>query len=341
MNLQAKKSFTNNFSKATAILKIVAAFPTFLSALLFFIALCSGNEMFSSISMQNGASGAAAYLILLLFMPMIVLVVMDIVWAVSFFRSFSAKSDGRILDAVSTSSLTSSLIGAFACFAGTFLSFGVAVYYDQMLKGRRYSSYNREQVDYYSLWQGIFVFLGIILILGIICLVLNSVFRKLFYSSVEKTFKDEQQACRAATPYMVMRIAGAAIKLALIVLCIILLVQIGTHSTTLKTPGTLAIVSLVFGIIALVVGIISNIFEALMVYRFSSSFAAPTDYRGYGDQYGAAYAAPYGAPVQQDHIPYVNSAEMPQEECIYCRECGAPNSASSQFCLRCGSRIYL
>lgn len=361
MNQIAKQLYRNSNPIVPAVLRGIEIGILFLSTLFFTISLLSGVNINL---IETEAFFSASSIILFMLLPLFVLVGTGILWMCAFINSAKPSNDGRILSSASVSSLTSSSIASFVCLPLTILDIMAAVavsrrikYLESMFSNNRYSSSNdfygnsgyydyrlRDELNYTKTMHGVMVVFAIILIVGMICLIITSISRKNYYTSVEKTFRGELFCCQTTGLYFVMKIINTVIRLAVLINTIILLSSSISYSDKNGSSGPsgngLLITAMVFLFIALSVGMIGNIFEGLLVKRYGNSLA-DSQRRGF-----------YGAPVQPQQVYYpeqdyqrqnnasrTEAADMYENETVFCPNCGTPGNVTSRFCSRCGNQI--
>ena len=366
MNQKAKQNYNLCYPKAAAVFKGLSAVLMFFATLFAFIYVINTLKATGSAASSNvNVMGLGSSYFMLMALPLFVLTGMAIVWTVAFIRSTNPANNGRILDSASVSTMTSSMIGAFVCLISTIFSLtlikpldtGIKYYESITSRSGGYyggsssnSSNIKAALDNMKYLKFLLIFMIIILILGTISLIITSVVRKVFYSSVEKTFKGEAEQCKAAMPFVIMNFVNAVIKLATIVLFILLLTMSGgngsTEYVTTKLDGMM-LTSIIFIMLFLAAGIGGSIIEALLVKKYDSSLKNP-----YG---GAAYGTPYGYPnptvtqTQQNNFTgYRPPQSYPEAAAAadtntaaqnVCPSCGTANDGSSIFCRTCGAKL--
>ena len=320
-------------AKPLAVIRIICAVLTLVPIILVIAAENKINV--SYLSDIYGAKGAM-YIGYMIFycMPLLALIVMGIIWTVSFIRASKPGEDGAALRSSSVASLATSILGFFACLAT--LLFSAA---SLKAMGKSYGGGIASA-------KTIMIFFLIFSIAGVVSLPLTSIARAVFYKNVHKSLGSDAPQTGGAGFYAVMKIINAVIRAAMGVILLINMID-----TLDRTNGRMDAVNLIFFIVcilALFVGVVACIMEARFVLGCKKAVSAPaqsaypTAAPGYAPAPG--YSAPSYTQPRYPQPPYQQPAyPQPQEPAApqtrFCPNCGSPNTDGDLFCQNCGTRL--
>ena len=330
---------------------------TLFAALLIITTIVYASQVSSSMSKMSmvwrssDILGWTTVILLLVCLPLFVLIGTGVLWCVSLFRSGKPDSDSSLLGSSAVSSITSSAIAAVVCAALFISDFITIGYVDSSISSlnsmssyySQYDSYSggiyASQIDMMSFFKTVLIICLVLLAFGTVSLIITSIARKMFYSSVEKVFKGEASSTKAASLFSIMKFANIAIRVGIIVVSIMLI-----SKTNSAGMGMFDWTLTIFEFLTLAAGSIACVIEAMMAKKFTASLNAPTapeyapyppqdNYSGYGSEAVTQQADYTGyEPAQQEY-------QAPVQEQPVCPACGAPDNGTASFCRNCGNRL--
>ena len=343
-------------SKPLLFAKLATTALLIITTIVYASQVSSSMSKMSMVWRSSDILGWTTVILLLVCLPLFVLIGTGVLWCVSLFRSGKPDSDSSLLGSSAVSSITSSAIAAVVCaalFISDFITIGyvdssisslnsMSGYYDSLYDGYGYSgNYYASQIDMMSFFKTVLIICLILLAFGTVSLIITSIARKMFYSSVEKVFKGEASSTKAASLFSIMKLANIAIRVGIIIVSIMLI-----SKTNSAGMGMFDWTLTIFEFLTLAAGSIACVIEAMMAKKFTASLNAPSaptpeyapyppqdNYSGYGSEAVTQQADYTGyEPVQQEY-------QAPVQEQPVCPACGAPDNGTASFCRNCGNRL--
>ena len=332
----AKQFFLKGAAKPDCVLRAVSAAITALAMIMAFVSGASsmGSGM---IGMGSGVGAAAVGANILVFLPIFVLIGMSIVWAVAFSRSASYESDGSLLRSSAAASMALSAVAFTAIIGLVIMLIGAS---SMSARSARSSG-----ISFTVSSDALSIIALILTGIGVLCLLPTAISRVVFYRNVQKSMNNNFVATGGAMLFAVMKIINAVVKVGFAVVLLIAFIRI-------KGAPATAVIFFITAMLALLVSAAANILEMKMAFSFKKTGVS-------GGYYQEDFRRPFypasnypvpdyqvqNHPTPDYQIPnqpapnYAAPNPQPQEQTIYCPNCGTPNQGGSLFCESCGTKL--
>ena len=323
----AKKFFISGGAKPTFVLRLIGVIVTAIAIIMAFVSGASnlGSNM---LGLPSGAGVAAVGIVIIIYLPVFVLIGMGILWAAALGGASAYEADGSVMRSSAAASMALSAIAFVGGLGFTLLLIG------SLSMGGRSSGIS------FTGNNALGIITLILTAIGVLCLLPTAIGRVLFYRNVQKSMNSDALMTGGATFYAVMKLINVVVKAGFAVVVLISMIQ------TRGVPAT-GVIFFISTMLALLVGAVANVMEAIMAFRYRKAAGANG---GYYQAPAPAYQSPYYQPEANPYTAadYSNEYTVPASEPVqsqpqsavtYCPTCGTPNQAGSVFCESCGTRL--